>query len=138
MGDRCSVTLTIRKQDLEIVESVFDVAETSDPSGEYAIECLFTEVNYGGQDELEELRAAGVPFHGWHDSGDAYPAAVFASASGEAVHELPAIVGESSTEPAVAMTGPGTFRPGDLELAERYFTELAQVQALFKIGFEGD
>jgi hypothetical protein len=80
MGDRCSLTITVRACDVEAVQDddLFGGCQ-SDQDVDGLRELYFDEVNYGGNETRESLARRGVPYIGSHGSGDDYGAAVFCS-----------------------------------------------------------
>lgn len=79
MSDRCYVSITFAARDAEAVENEMGPSEpdvTSD--GGIFHDVGFAGVNYGGDGELRNLTAAGVPFYGRHGAGDEYGACAVA------------------------------------------------------------
>jgi hypothetical protein len=81
MGDRTSVTLTVRKADQKPVELLIensggfdDRFEGEQLSGPNLIEYTFYEVNYGLLDFENELCKQNIPYNKSWDAGDDYPA----------------------------------------------------------------
>lgn len=92
MGDRCYLSLTFRKTDAKEVAEAFGFKNEKElfTFGSAEIDDLtpnvvtvgFDEVNYGGQNELEDLASKNVLFEGWHGTGGSYPEETFCSFRG--------------------------------------------------------
>lgn len=107
MGDRCTLTLTIRKADQarfeellrhaghlgpeDTLPSFFDEIEDDDAS--QALHCTAYEANYGLFDARRGWVQAGLEFYGRHGEGGTYPAALFVAIDGE-LHDVAALDGD--------------------------------------------
>ena len=92
MSDRCYVSITFAARDAEAVENEMGPSERDAEAVENEMgpserdvtdggifhDVGFTGVNYGGDGELRNLTAAGVPFYGRHGAGDEYGACAVA------------------------------------------------------------
>ena len=91
MSDRCSLSITLRQDDLpkllgllgfsdqEIEQGVGGEVETQD-NDDGSTTVRVQEADYGLDSERRELAAAGIPHYGEHSVGDTYDSAAFASA----------------------------------------------------------
>ncbi len=107
MGDRCTLTLTIRQADQPRFEellrqshllgpedswrSFFDEVEEEETSE--VLHCTVYEANYGLSDERHGWAQAGLEFSGHHGEGGTYPAALFVAVDGELL-EVAALDGD--------------------------------------------
>lgn len=71
MGDRCSVTVTLHKDDVDKF-----IAIVGEPSGKFEIGTRagldYDEANYALADELDDAAKAGLRFLAYHGNGDEY------------------------------------------------------------------
>ena len=85
MGDRCSVTVTIHKDDLSKFIEIVGKA-----SGEFEVGAHagldYDEANYALADELDDAAKAGLRFLAYHGNGDEYNHGAHVSYAGEAVY----------------------------------------------------
>ena len=91
MGDRCSLSITLRRDDLpkllkllgfsdqEIQRGCGGDVETED-NNDGSTTVRFHEANYGLYSERQDLAAMGVAYYGSHGAGGDYGPAAFASA----------------------------------------------------------
>jgi len=94
MGDRCSLSITLRQDDLpkllrlldfsdqEIQRGVGGEVETQD-SDDGSTTVRVHEANYGLYSERQELAAMGVAYYGSHGAGGDYGSAAFTAANGQ-------------------------------------------------------
>jgi len=73
MGDRTTLYLNYAACDKKAVEKELGEPSYEEPEEEGIVFAQFDEVNWGGQEELEAISKAGVPFWGHHESGYEYP-----------------------------------------------------------------
>ena len=126
MGDRCALTVTFREHDRGVVEEVLGPwdQEDSHPNLPGCIVVWFSEMNYGGCNEREELAKRGIPFFGYHCAGDDYGPLAFA-ACGSRIDE---IMADHLGEPVInidANTGEPTKEAR--QIAKEYVQRLKQV-----------
>ena len=81
MGDRTTLYLNYAACDRKAVERELGEPDYEDPVENGSVSGQFDEVNWGGQNELETISKAGVPFWGRCDSGAGYGAAHLAGVS---------------------------------------------------------
>lgn len=107
MGDRCTLTMTIRQADQPRFEELlrhsrhlgpgdtlpafFNEIEEDDAS--QTLDCTVYEANYGLCDERRGWAQAGLEFSGRHGEGGTYPAALFVAVDG-ALHDVAALGGD--------------------------------------------
>ena len=94
MSDRCSLTITVRKDDLPKLAEAMNYTEaeirtarrsgvTIEEAEDGAVTLYFDEVDYGLYVERQELAKSDVPHYGWHGDGGNYSATAFVAADGE-------------------------------------------------------
>lgn len=107
MGERCTLTLTIRKADQAHFEELLRQSRLLGPAdtwrsffdeveGEEQLEvlhCTVHEANYGLVDERRGWAQAGLEFYGRHGERGTYPAALFVAIDGE-LHDVAALDGD--------------------------------------------
>ena len=74
MGDRCYVSVTLRKRDLDRFGAAtgwFDYWSLEGDDGD-VVSVDMDEVNYGGDDDLDTAASLGIRFYGHHGAGCAY------------------------------------------------------------------
>ena len=80
MGDRCYLKVVCRKADKKAFEELGLVAHAEgEDTPEGFVRMFAEEANYACWDDLCTLAADGLKFSGWHDAGDEYPGAWFAT-----------------------------------------------------------
>lgn len=82
MGDRCYISVTVKTEDLERFGKATGWGgcweEQDREEGEEFTNVTLDDVNYGGDDELSQAAAEGIPFLGHHGPGDCYGGCLFA------------------------------------------------------------
>jgi len=131
MGDRCGLFMTIHESDKKLVEGVFGIweLESEAPGLAGCLRVEFSEVNYGGQEELEVLARQCVPFFGSHSSGGDYGPMAFASCDGT-LEEIDANINGEPMVPIDAETG-GAL-PDQQNAVEAYVHRLNLTKAEFR------
>ena len=137
MGDRCTLTLTIRTADQARFEellrqshllgaadtwrSFFDEVEAEEPRE--VLHCTVYEANYGLVDERRGWAQAGLEFSGHHGEGGTYPAALFVAIDGE-LHDVAALDGD----PVVPVDTQGNPETDALDRVRGYLRGSATLQ----------
>ena len=88
MGDRCYLRIEVRARDAQrVIDTIGEPGETDydgdDKSAETddskpPVYLAYEEVNYGGTDEICDVRSLGIPFIGYHGAGECYSEEMFA------------------------------------------------------------
>ena len=107
MGDRCTLTITIRQVDQPRFEELLRQARLLGPEDSWrsffneveeeetaeVLHCTVYEANYGLFDERRGWAQAGLAFYGRHGEGGTYPAALFVAVDGE-LYDVAALDGD--------------------------------------------
>ncbi len=130
MGDRCTVVVVCAKQHEGEVTAIMNgcVEPEFGANGtehKDILELEFEEMNYGGYDQLQEIAAKGIPFHGWNGPGCSYGHGVFAAFEGKYA-ESPS--GEDA-RPVVSVDQHGDINPGHMECALNYWRVRTSAEA---------
>ena len=120
MGDRCSISITLKKEDLDVAREVllggeeerFEI-EDENENGTVSVDAY--EVNYGWYTEREEL-AKKIDFEGNHGNGGEYLASAFAAFGGKMAEAVCDNFGELLCTVQETRQGPVP----ELEPVERY------------------
>ena len=119
MGDRCGMTLCCREEHRGILEEIgFHVVE----SGADGLHMEAAEMNYGGDSEMRELAAKGIPFYSVHAAGAEYGDGRFACDGRSLIH-VDCLHGGGP--PAVEVDEHGDPDPDQLRLVSDYYAVLA-------------
>lgn len=106
MGDRCSLEMTVRKQDRDRVIEVMGEPEfENDPQstlGPNLLDLSWAQKNHRGASDRLQLTNEGIPFVGWHGPGDNYGEFVFASCD-RVMKECPKLTIVDRAEPVVVV-----------------------------------
>ena len=137
-GDRCTLTLTIRKADRvkweeqlrqsrdlapgETLWSYFDEIEEEAKSP--LLDCTLYKARDGLDEDRLRWATAGLEFHGRHGAGGSYPAALFVAIDGE-LHDVPALDGE----PVVVVDAYGNAKEEGLSRVRCYLRAHAKLRA---------
>lgn len=127
MGDRCSLTIHMRKDDLprfakaagEDLEFLKNCVTIDDRSG---VVLNVEEANYGWIEERENAAKAGISFVGGHDAGCTYSSCRFAAHGGKMID-----ITDVDGDPAVAVHRSCTNRqcvepdPEDMRQVRDYY-----------------
>ena len=79
MGDRCYLSVTVRKDELTKFQELLPHTPSEEEEEELTVTLTYEDANYGYGDELTQAAAAGCEFYGYHGSGSSYDAAEFHS-----------------------------------------------------------
>ena len=87
MGDRCFMTVTVRKEHIERFYRILPRDFADDISeDELTVTMEYQQANYGHGSELGDAAEAGCEFYGHHDAGSSYEAAEFYSEGHSGIH----------------------------------------------------
>lgn len=129
MGDRCYLSMMIRKDQRHLLEEVgLEALESEDEDlSEYpnAVALFNESANYALSDERQALAKKGAVFFGTHSAGDEYSAFAFVGADG--------LMAEVPTNCSNELMGSVSFVDGDVVLREDDKEELLLYQRLMAI-----
>lgn len=137
MGDRCTLTLTIRQADQPRFEELLRQSRLLGPEDSWRscfdeieeeeiaeiLHCTVYEANYGLFDERHGWAQAGLEFSGHHGEGGTYPAALFVAVDG-ALHDVAALDGD----PVVPVDAQGNPETEALHRVRCYLHAFASLQ----------
>ena len=137
MGDRCTLTLTIRQADQARFEELLRQSRLLGPEDSWRsffdeieeeeaaeiLHCTVYEANYGLVDERRGWAQARLEFYGRHGEGGTYPAALFVAVDGE-LHDVAALDGD----PVVPVDAQGNPEPDALHRVRCYLRASAALQ----------
>lgn len=88
MGDRCYLSIAIRKQDQEAFGVILECGKEDwydevSVEGDKYMEVVCYEANYGWHDEIDAAADQGLVFQGHHGSGGQYGPGCFAGIDGD-------------------------------------------------------
>ena len=133
MGDRCSMTISVREADsVRFIQAVKDAIYEPDnvTEGDAVMpwaDLNWDDVNYAAgiaPGDLGRLKGAeSIPFYGSHDAGGCYQSGVFAN-DGEGRFALCYEIGGS---PAARLSESGDIDPDDAQAAKEYFSIVRKI-----------
>jgi hypothetical protein len=126
MGDRCSLHITVRRADRDIVTAVMGAMELELESVQ-TLDLYDPELNYGGYSLREELAQLRVPFYGNHDAGGDYGPCAFCSTGNLGHEEWPV---DFEGRLVVALDDTGQVEACDLERARGFVWDQAMAVAV--------
>lgn len=134
MGDRCAMTVVVRKEDAErFIEAVRGEMCVPEESGEFEgqVALHYDDVNYAAgisSGDLGRLKGAeSIPFYGHHDGGRCYPGGVFVN-DGEGRFDVCDAIDGSTV---IRVDDTGDIDADEWEHAKAYHRTLAEVLARF-------
>ena len=130
MGDPAYVEIVCRKDDAPVFEAIGFMEEFRPGLPSHLLAMVDAEASEGSSSELRTLAEKSIVFRGWHDAGDAYDGACFASAGGK-FYDVPRL--NHSDLPCIEVHADGTVDADQLVAARQYLLAFDQVGSMFSL-----